>query len=86
MYFEHDDDDVETFWTIPAKFDFFLWPIRTPAIITSGKKGESTDNGTMLFSIFLKRGAPGINVHKEMIFVIQYYYHRVYELLATTGT
>lgn len=52
MYFEHDDDDVETFRTIPAKFDFFLWPIRSPAIITSGRKGESTVNGTMLFSIF----------------------------------
>ena len=67
MYFEHDNDDMESFWTIPTQFDFFLWPIRSPATITSGRKGESTDNGTMLFSFFSKHRATCINVHKEII-------------------
>lgn len=49
MYFEHDSDDMESFWTISAKFDFFSMTYRSPAIITSGRKGESTDNGTILF-------------------------------------
>ena len=46
---------------------FSPWPIRSPAIITSGRKGESTDNGTILLMFLSNTELPVSMLIKKYI-------------------
>ena len=62
MYFEHDNDDMESFWTIPAKSDFFSMTYQKPCYYHKWKKGWKHWQWNYFIYVSLKHRATCINV------------------------